>query len=96
MGESEKMALAVFSLARKIQPCIIFLDEVDLVLSRDTLHVSNNKVIGTLLAEWDGLGNAGQSNQIVIIAASNNPKHLEQSVKIAIFYVNKSFNFKYS
>lgn len=80
VGESEKMALAVFTLARKIQPCLIFLDEVDLVLSRDSLHVANNKVIGILLAEWDGLSNAGESNNVVVVAATNNPKNIETAL----------------
>lgn len=33
VGETEKMATAIFSLARKLEPCIIFLDEVDSFLS---------------------------------------------------------------
>ena len=80
VGESEKMALAVFTLARKIQPCIVFLDEVDLVLSRDSLHVSNNKVIGILLSEWDGLSSSGDSNNVVVVAASNNPKNIDTAL----------------
>lgn len=33
LGESEKNARAVFSLARKLAPCVVFLDEVDSLLS---------------------------------------------------------------
>jgi len=80
VGESEKMALAVFSLARKIEPCIVFIDEIDLVLSRDAMHVAHNKVIGILLAEWDGLSSSAVRPRVVVVAASNNPKNIETAL----------------
>ncbi len=33
LGESEKNAKAVFSLAQQLAPCVIFIDEVDSLLS---------------------------------------------------------------
>ena len=34
VGEGEKLVKALFSLARRLAPCVIFLDEVDALLSR--------------------------------------------------------------
>jgi SpoVK/Ycf46/Vps4 family AAA+-type ATPase len=56
-GESQKLANAVFTLARKIQPCIIFVDEIDALLrQRDG---SDHEVTVSMKAQfmqlWDGL-----------------------------------------
>ena len=62
-GESEKYAKAYFSLAKKLNPCVIFIDEVDLLLAKDSgFQASHNKVIGTILSEWDGLNGKGEFN----------------------------------
>ena len=42
-GESQKLAGAVFTLARKIQPCIIFIDEIDSLLRVRTQQVRTPK-----------------------------------------------------
>jgi SpoVK/Ycf46/Vps4 family AAA+-type ATPase len=69
LGESEKNAKAVFTLARKLSPCVIYFDEVDSLLSsRDKssggdggdgaggdAHGTLTSVKTTLMQEWDGL-----------------------------------------
>ncbi|KAJ1672669.1 hypothetical protein EV182_006728, partial [Spiromyces aspiralis] len=58
VGESEKMVEAIFSLARKISPCVIFIDEVDALFeSRGNEHGNSYKreTINQFMAEWDGL-----------------------------------------
>jgi SpoVK/Ycf46/Vps4 family AAA+-type ATPase len=60
LGESEKNAKAVFSLARKLAPCVIYIDEVDSVLSSrekkdDSSRGALTSVKTTLMQEWDGL-----------------------------------------
>ena len=60
LGESEKNAKAVFTLARRIAPCVIYIDEVDSILSSreggdDSSHGTITSVKTTLMQEWDGL-----------------------------------------
>jgi SpoVK/Ycf46/Vps4 family AAA+-type ATPase len=57
-GESQKFASAVFSLAQKLQPCIIFIDEIDSFLrSRDqgNDHEATAMVKAQFMQLWDGL-----------------------------------------
>ena len=47
-GESQKLASAVFTLAEKIQPCIIFIDEIGMwVLCCNLEHTLASKVEGS-------------------------------------------------
>ena len=58
LGESEKNARAVFALARRLAPCVIYLDEVDSILSSreqgryyttPTLHCSDRSHISYIM-----------------------------------------------
>lgn len=60
VGESDKLASALFRLGRKLGPSIIFIDEIETLLrKRDSDSGSTNGVVQTLqgvfLSEWDGL-----------------------------------------
>ncbi|QEL62685.1 hypothetical protein CJJ09_004864 [Candidozyma auris] len=61
-GESNKIVDAIFSLANKLQPCIIFIDEIDSFL-RDR-QSTDHEVSALLKAEfmtlWDGLLSNGR------------------------------------
>ena len=83
LGESEKNAKAVFTLARKLAPCVIFLDEVDSLLSSreqgdDSSHGTLTSVKTTMMAEWDGLSTGG--DRIVVIGSTNRPCDLDEAV----------------
>jgi len=91
MGEAEKNAKAVFTLARKLAPCIVFIDEMDSLLSDrdkgDGESLSDSSTIATLLAEWDGMasdvgkdGKDGSKGGIFVIGATNRPWALDQAV----------------
>uniref|UniRef100_A0A3P9JW69 Outer mitochondrial transmembrane helix translocase n=1 Tax=Oryzias latipes TaxID=8090 RepID=A0A3P9JW69_ORYLA len=56
-GESQKLTAAVFSLAVKIQPCIIFIDEIESFLrNRSSLdHEATAMMKAEFMSLWDGL-----------------------------------------
>ena len=83
LGESEKNAKAVFTLARHIAPCVIYLDEVDSILSSreqgdDSSHGTLTSVKTTLMQEWDGLRTT--KDRVVVIASTNRPFDLDEAV----------------
>ena len=52
---------AVFSLAAKLAPCVIFFDEVDALLSRRNSHnehESLREMKNEAMAQWDGIRSA--------------------------------------
>merc|ERR1719399_1239008 len=82
LGESEKNAKAVFSLARRLAPCVVYIDEVDAVLSSreggdDTSHGTLTSVKTTLMQEWDGLRTT--QDRVVVIGSTNRPYDLEEA-----------------
>mmetsp|Transcript_761 Transcript_761/g.1355 ORF Transcript_761/g.1355 Transcript_761/m.1355 type:complete len:545 (-) Transcript_761:93-1727(-) len=92
LGESEKNAKAVFTLARRLAPCVIFIDEVDSLLSSregssdDSAHGTLTSVKTTMMSEWDGLnsgtngnGEAG-SDRVIVIGSTNRPFDLDEAV----------------
>lgn len=83
LGESEKNAKAVFTLARRLAPCVIFLDEVDSVLSSrehgdDSSHGTITSVKTTIMQEWDGLKTT--KDRVVVIGSTNRPFDLDEAV----------------
>jgi hypothetical protein len=83
LGESEKNAKAVFTLARQVAPCVVYLDEVDSILSSreqgdDSSHGTLTSVKTTLMQEWDGLRTT--KDRVVVIASTNRPFDLDEAV----------------
>jgi hypothetical protein len=88
LGESEKAVKAVFSVARKLSPCILFIDEVDaLFSSRQSSNgsgglLAHNQILTEFMQEIDGLSSAiaNQEHRIVVIGATNRPFDLDDAV----------------
>ncbi|KAL7631566.1 UNVERIFIED_CONTAM: hypothetical protein RMT77_004852 [Armadillidium vulgare] len=80
-GESQKLSSAVFSLAAKIQPCIIFIDEIDSFLRvRNTGdHEATAMMKAQFLQQWDGLA-TDHSNCILVMGATNRPQDVDRAI----------------
>lgn len=79
VGEGEKMVRAVFSLAKKLSPCIVFIDEADAIFgSRSNAGNRNThrEIINQFLREWDGM----DMHNVFIMVASNRPFDLDDAV----------------
>ncbi|XP_019089766.1 PREDICTED: uncharacterized protein LOC104730955 [Camelina sativa] len=81
-GEVEKYVKAVFSLASKISPSVIFVDEVDSMLGRRETpgeHEAMRKMKNEFMIHWDGL-KTKKMERVLVLAATNRPYDLDEAV----------------
>ncbi|KAK3320975.1 hypothetical protein B0T19DRAFT_254426 [Cercophora scortea] len=79
LGQSEKNVRALFSLARKMAPMVIFLDEADALLGarhNGPGRTGHRETITQFLREWDGLSDM----RAFIMVATNRPFDLDEAV----------------
>ncbi|KYQ90160.1 AAA ATPase domain-containing protein [Tieghemostelium lacteum] len=79
-GETEKYVNAIFSVAKKLQPTIIFFDEIDSMTAKrgqilEVEAATSKKAI--LLQLWDGFNNS--KDKIIIIGATNRPEAIDDA-----------------
>ncbi|CAN6599317.1 outer mitochondrial transmembrane helix translocase [Trichomonascus vanleenenianus] len=78
-GESNKLVAAIFSLAQKLQPCIIFIDEIDSFLRER--QSNDHEITSMLKAEfmtlWDGLTTEGR---VMVLGATNRPNDIDSAI----------------
>ncbi|EKG01499.1 hypothetical protein TCSYLVIO_007500 [Trypanosoma cruzi] len=81
VGDTEKNASAVFSLAEKISPCIIFIDEIDALLgSRNIIDSAPHNHAKTIfMTRWDGITQS--TAKIIVVGATNRPKYIDEAIR---------------
>ncbi|KAL2622677.1 hypothetical protein R1flu_002882 [Riccia fluitans] len=82
IGEGEKLVRALFGVASCRQPAVIFIDEVDSLLSQrkaDGEHESSRRLKTQFLIEMEGCGSG--SEQILLIGATNRPQELDEAAR---------------
>ena len=71
----------LFEKARKVAPCIVFIDEIDAIGSRRTsgsgAETENNQTLNQLLVEMDGFDT---TETIIVLAATNRPEMLDKAL----------------
>lgn len=85
-GESQKLIRATFSLARKLSPAVIFIDEIDSFLRkrRGEDHPSYENMKAEFMSLWDGLTSEGEGDErdygVIVIGATNRPFDLDPAI----------------
>ncbi|CAM9378777.1 unnamed protein product, partial [Hapterophycus canaliculatus] len=87
VGDGEKMVKALFTVARERQPAVVFIDEIDSVLSArgEGEHEASRRLKTEFLVQLDGAGQAaegaggGEDERLLVLAATNLPQELDEA-----------------
>ncbi|XP_067144984.1 fidgetin-like protein 1 [Centruroides vittatus] len=82
IGEGEKLVRALFAVARCRQPAVIFIDEIDSLLTRrsESEHESSRRIKTEFLVQLDGATTNGDE-RLLLIGATNRPQELDEAVR---------------
>ncbi|KAL2135687.1 hypothetical protein VTI74DRAFT_7368 [Chaetomium olivicolor] len=97
LGESEKLVRALFALAKTLAPSIIFVDEIDSLLSQRSgsgEHEATRRIKTEFLIQWSDLQRAaagrevaekdkekGDANRVLVLAATNLPWAIDEAAR---------------
>jgi SpoVK/Ycf46/Vps4 family AAA+-type ATPase len=97
LGESEKLVRALFALAKVFAPSIIFVDEIDSLLSQRSgtgEHEATRRIKTEFLIQWSDLQRAaagrdvgekdkerGDANRVLVLAATNLPWAIDEAAR---------------
>lgn len=78
-GQTESRLRKVFEKAGKLQPSIVFIDEIDaLCPKREDAQSTESRVVAQLLTLMDGLR---QRTRVLVVAATNRPNSLDPALR---------------
>ncbi|KAJ2508271.1 Fidgetin-like protein 1 [Coemansia sp. RSA 2049] len=83
IGEGEKMVRALFAVARVRQPAVIFIDEIDSLLTQrtDGEQEATRRIKTEFLVQLDGCGTTADEDRIVLLGATNRPHELDEAAR---------------
>lgn len=83
-GESEKQVREHFEKAKEVAPCLIFIDEIDVIApKRDSAQSQMEKrIVAQLLISMDSLAMEGNNGKpVIVLAATNRPDSLDPALR---------------
>ena len=81
LGESEKLVRTLFDLAYEMQPSVVFIDEIESILSKrkEDENDAMKRLKTEFLVQFDGVG-SGDDLRVLIIGATNRPFDLDPAI----------------
>lgn len=81
MGESERLVKSLFDLARQNKPAVIFIDEVDSMVSSrsDNENEATRRIKTEFLVQMDGVGKDDEG--VLVLGATNVPWDIDPAAR---------------
>lgn len=82
IGEGEKLVKALFAVARVYQPSVVFVDEIDSLLSQRTEgeNEATRRIKTEFLVQFDGCG-TNSDDRVLVIGATNRPAEIDEAAR---------------
>ncbi|KAG0079742.1 hypothetical protein BGZ93_001848 [Podila epicladia] len=82
VGESEKLVRTLFAIAQELQPSVIFIDEVDSILTErsESEHEASRRLKTEFLLQFDGTG-SNSDDRVLVMGATNRPQELDEAAR---------------
>ncbi|EGC39209.1 hypothetical protein DICPUDRAFT_91262 [Dictyostelium purpureum] len=82
IGEGEKMVRCLFAVARCYLPSVIFIDEIDSLLTQrsENENEASRRIKTEFLIQWDGVA-GNPEDRMLLIGATNRPEELDEAAR---------------
>ncbi|KAH7291989.1 hypothetical protein KP509_29G045400 [Ceratopteris richardii] len=82
VGEGEKLMRTLFAVARARQPSVIFIDEIDSIMSTRSSneHDASRRLKSEFLVQFDGVM-SNEDDHVVVMGATNRPEEIDDAVR---------------